>query len=147
MVILDVDHSVHSGLLVSGHADNLLRLWDPRVQGLLTSACFPIFLSEWSVLGLTPPFRFTDGLVVKLKLASHTNWVSTVSWSPTSMYTLASGSYDSTIKVWDIRSTTPLYSLAGATEDNQKVLSVDWADGLIYSGGEDSLLRVHTCKS
>ncbi|KAJ3036804.1 hypothetical protein HDV00_002357 [Rhizophlyctis rosea] len=123
VTILDADHSERSGLLVTGHTDNLLRLWDPRVQ---------------------------EGLVVKLKLASHKNWVSSVSWSPTSIYTLASGSYDGTIKVWDIRSTTPLYSLSGGKNEGGewgKVLALDWADGFVLSGGEDSELRVHVCKS
>ncbi|KAJ3277644.1 WD repeat-containing protein 12 [Borealophlyctis nickersoniae] len=122
VVILDIDYSKNSRLLVTGHTDNALRLWDPRAQ---------------------------EGLVVKLKLTSHTNWASSASWSPSSLYTLASGSYDSTLKVWDIRSpSTPLYSIQGANEKDQKVLSVDWTEGgLILSGGEDGVLRVNVCKT
>lgn len=87
-----------------------------------------------------------QGLVVKLQLTSHTNWTCGVTWSPSSAYNLASASYDGTVKVWDIRSSTPLYSIRAASEDGQKVMAVDWFDGVIYSGGEDTQLRVHQCK-
>ncbi|KAI8919421.1 WD40-repeat-containing domain protein [Powellomyces hirtus] len=119
-VILDMDHSDISGLLVSGHTDNLIRLWDPRVK---------------------------EGLVVKLKLASHSNWVSSVACSPTSAYAFASSSYDSTVKVWDIRSSTPLYTLSGGdAEKDEKVFAVDWVGKYIYSGGEDKQLRTFACE-
>ncbi|KAJ3052428.1 WD repeat-containing protein 12, partial [Rhizoclosmatium hyalinum] len=116
-VVLGLDHSTHSGLIATGHTDNLIRLWDPRDQ---------------------------KGLVVKQKLTSHKNWVPSVSWSPTSSYTLASGSYDSSIKVWDIRSTTPLHTLS-AVEDGgaKKVLAVVWEEGSLFSGGEEGKVRVH----
>ncbi|KAI8816290.1 WD40-repeat-containing domain protein [Fimicolochytrium jonesii] len=119
-VILAMDHSSFSGLLVTGHSDSVVRLWDPRVQ---------------------------EGLIVKLKLASHTNWVSSVRWSPSSAYTFASASYDGTIKVWDIRSTKPLYTLAAGGEETAKVLSVDWVEGYLLSGGEDAQLRVWTAQA
>lgn len=32
-VVLDVDYSAHSRLIATGHADNVLRLWDPRSEG------------------------------------------------------------------------------------------------------------------
>ncbi|RKO93953.1 WD40-repeat-containing domain protein [Blyttiomyces helicus] len=118
-VILSADHTANSSLIVTGHADNAVRLWDPRAK---------------------------DGLVVKLKLSSHTNWVSSVRWSPANLYTLVSGSYDSTVRVWDVRSSGPLHTLGAATEVGQKVLSVDWVDDIILSGGEDSQLRVHSGK-
>lgn len=85
--------------------------------------------------------------MVKLKLASHTNWVSSVSWSPSSAYSLVSGSYDSTLKVWDIRSSTPLYTLSGGDkEKDQKVFAIDWVGDYIFSGGEDAQLRSFNCK-
>ncbi|KAI8828429.1 WD40-repeat-containing domain protein [Chytriomyces cf. hyalinus JEL632] len=115
-VILALDHSKNSGLIVTGHTDNFIRLWDPRDQ---------------------------TGLVVKMKLTSHKNWVPAVTWSPTSPYTLASGGYDSTIKVWDIRSTTPLHTLSAVNEGKKKVLALAWEDGLLFSGGEEGKVRVH----
>ncbi|KAI9205525.1 WD40-repeat-containing domain protein [Polychytrium aggregatum] len=118
-VITSIDHSAQSELLVTGHADPLIRLWDPRSR---------------------------EGMVVKLRLGGHANWVSSVAWAPNSLYNLVSGSYDGTVKVWDIRSTTPLYTLSGSSEPEQKVFGVDWVGNLILSGGEDTLLRIHQAK-
>ncbi|KAI8320084.1 WD40 repeat-like protein, partial [Martensiomyces pterosporus] len=83
-VVLDLDYSTHSRLIATGHADRSLRLWDPRSE---------------------------DNRVVKLRLTSHKGFVSSVAWAPNSAYMLASASHDSTIKVWDIRSRTPLYTV------------------------------------
>lgn len=33
-VVLDVDYSAHSRLIATGHTDNVLRLWDPRSEGM-----------------------------------------------------------------------------------------------------------------
>ncbi|KAJ3018791.1 UNVERIFIED_CONTAM: WD repeat-containing protein 12 [Siphonaria sp. JEL0065] len=115
-VVLGLDHSANSGLIATGHSDNLIRIWDPRDQ---------------------------KGLVVKMKLTSHKNWVPSVSWSPDSPYTLASGSYDGSIKVWDIRSTTPLHSLSAVEEGQKKVLAIVWEQGCLFSGGEEGKVRVH----
>jgi ribosome biogenesis protein YTM1 len=86
------------------------------------------------------PFFFSEGNTVKLKFTGHTGWVSTVKWSPTNPYVFASGSYDGLVKIWDIRSESALFSCAGALPD-QKVLSLDWVDNLIFAGGSDSLLH------
>ncbi|KNC99294.1 uncharacterized protein SPPG_05548 [Spizellomyces punctatus DAOM BR117] len=119
-VVLGMDYSGENGLIVTGHSDGVLRLWDLRAQ---------------------------EGQTVKLHLSSHTNWVSSVRWSSTNSYTFVSGSYDSTIKVWDIRSTTPMYTLAGGDKTKeQKVFGVDWVGEYIFSGGEDALLRSFAAK-
>ncbi|KAJ3088374.1 WD repeat-containing protein 12 [Physocladia obscura] len=115
-VVLAIDHSANSNLIVTGHTDNYVRLWDPRDQ---------------------------NGLVVKMKLVSHKSWVPAVSCSPTSPFALATGSYDSSIKVWDVRSTTPLHTLSAAEDGKKKVLALVWEDGCLFSGGEEGKLRVH----
>lgn len=83
---------------------------------------------------------FSEGSTVKLKFAGHQAWVSAVKWSPTNPYVFTSGSYDGTVKIWDIRSETALFSAAAAGTD-EKVLAIDWVDNLIFAGGSDSLLR------
>ncbi|KAF9958950.1 WD repeat-containing protein 12 [Modicella reniformis] len=88
----------HSGLLASGHADTIIRLWDPRSE---------------------------DSSVVKQTLSGHQNWVTSVSWSPSSAYMLASGSYDGLIKV------------------SKKVFSIDWSNDILLSGGEDNQMKIH----
>ncbi|TPX44914.1 hypothetical protein SeLEV6574_g04208 [Synchytrium endobioticum] len=113
-VITCMDYSAHSGLIATGHTDNLIRLWDPRTQ---------------------------DGFVVKLKLASHKSWVSAIQWSPSSAYMLASASFDSTIKVWDVRSTTPFYTIAGSEDNNKKLFAMEWTNRVMLAGGEEGVLK------
>jgi ribosome biogenesis protein YTM1 len=74
-----------------------------------------------------------------MKLGSHKNWVSSIANSPKSEYGLASGSYDATVKVWDIRSSIPLHTMSN---DDAKVFAVDWKNQFIVSGGEDSKVHV-----
>lgn len=122
-----LSYSRLSGLLVSGHTDKIIRVWDPRVQD----------------------DENQGGSIVKLRLASHKNWVTSVQWSPESLYTLVSGSLDGTVKVWDIRSTnSALYSLSKKSGDGsnavktEKVFGVDWFGGRVVAGGEDKQLRI-----
>ncbi|KAI9490380.1 WD40-repeat-containing domain protein [Zychaea mexicana] len=120
-VVLDVDYSSRSRLIATGHADNVLRLWDPRSE---------------------------EGTNVKQSLRGHSAWISSVSWSKTSEHLLCSGSYDSTVRVWDIRSKGPLYTVNAAdASSNSKVLSVDWDEQFIISGGEDKHLRIYQTKA
>ncbi len=81
-MILSMD--THSQSIATGHADNMIRLWDPRDQG---------------------------SVMIKMKLKGHKNWVSSVKW--TNDYLLASASYDCSVKLWDIRAPSfPLHSLS-----------------------------------
>ncbi|KAJ2493275.1 ribosome biogenesis protein ytm1 [Coemansia sp. RSA 2050] len=121
-VILDIDYSAHSRLIATGHADRSVRLWDPRSD---------------------------DSTVVKMRLSSHKGFVSSVAWAPNSAYMLASASHDSTIKVWDIRSRTPLYTVYAASDKDKgkKLLGLDWHKSLLLAGGESGSLRIHSVNS
>ena len=65
---------------------------------------------------------------------------------------LVSGSYDGTIKIWDIRSKTPLYTFSKQNgnkerdDTSKKVFCVDWNDDIILSGGEDNQLHIYGSK-
>ncbi|KAJ1905296.1 ribosome biogenesis protein ytm1 [Tieghemiomyces parasiticus] len=131
-VILDLDHSARANLVATGNTDRLIRLWDCRVDA---------------------------AAIVKLTLASHQAWVPSVRWSATSAYMLASASHDGTLKLWDIRSpAAALYTVdpsrATESEDGsesgpkkkKKLLTVDWVDGLLASGGEEGVLRLTAAK-
>jgi ribosome biogenesis protein YTM1 len=111
-------------LIATGHSDNAIRLWDPRVNQVTKS------------------------------LKSHKGWVSSVTWlrntlssgtssRMTTEYLLLSGSYDNSVKVWDIRSNIPLHSLQNHSD---KVLSTSYLlnqDSMfIVSGGADCKLEV-----
>jgi ribosome biogenesis protein YTM1 len=112
-VIYDLSYSGNSGLIVTGHSDNAIRLWYPRSS---------------------------EALVFK-KLVTHKGWVHSVSWKPDSEHVFVSGSYDHTIKIWDIRSTIPLHTLQLHTD---KVLCLAWdlSGGKLLSGGADCVLQI-----
>jgi len=78
--------------------------------------------------------------VVKLKLAGHTAWVSSVVWSPTAPSLLASAGYDRVVRVWDLRATSALFTIGA---HNDKVLCLDWTERYMYSGGADNQLRIY----
>jgi ribosome biogenesis protein YTM1 len=114
-------NSIHinssNSLLASGHTDRLIRLWDARVN---------------------------DNAVMKLGLVGHSNWVSQVFWNEQNDSQLISSSYDGTIRGWDIRSKTPIFTLNHNAENPEsKVLCVNWFDNLIVSGGDDQILGIH----
>lgn len=116
-VILALDVSSKNGLIATGHADKSVRTWDPRVTIATASLCTPY--------------------------TSHTGWVSAVAWHPTDSNILISGSFDSSIKVWDIRSTTPLHTLP--SQHKEKVTTLAWLDNDHFaSGGADKYLRTYS---
>lgn len=75
-----------------------------------------------------------------MKLSSHKNWISSVAQSPTKSHMIASASYDGTLKVWDIRSTVPLYTL---TNSDSKLFDVDWSSQYLATGGEEGKLQLY----
>ncbi|KAI9014135.1 WD40-repeat-containing domain protein [Hyaloraphidium curvatum] len=109
-----IDVSKVAGLIVTGHSDRVARIWDARVS---------------------------DGNAVKLKFSGHQGWISAVKWSASNDYAFATASYDSLVKIWDIRSDSALFSTP-AQDAGNKVLDMDWVDNLILAGGSDSSLHV-----
>jgi ribosome biogenesis protein YTM1 len=113
------------GLVVTAHPDHALRLWDPRA-------------SDKGEVAIQRTFN------------SHKEWVSSVAFRPESEYLFASGAYDGTVKIWDMRSTIPLHTLAA---HEGKVLDVAWRthnsiEGpVLASGGEDKQLRLFSIYS
>lgn len=101
-------------IIAFGSSDGVLRFWDSRQKSNRIS---------------TKLYR------------SHTNWISSVKWAPNSEVHLVTGSYDHTLRVWDICGTVPL-STVHSHED--KVLTVDWAsETSVLSGGADGALQLH----
>jgi ribosome biogenesis protein YTM1 len=116
-VILSLDHSELNGLVATGHADKTVRTWDPRVSFETSS--------------------------LSTAYTSHTGWVSAVSWHPTNANLLISASFDTSIKVWDLRSTTPLHTMPSQHQD--KVTTLAWLDADTFvSGGADKFVRTYS---
>ncbi|XP_060607937.1 notchless protein homolog 1-like [Ruditapes philippinarum] len=73
-------------------------------------------------------------------LRGHVSRVYQVSWSADSRL-LCSGSSDSTLKVWDLKTKKLLFDLPGHADE---VYAVDWSpDGQrVVSGGKDKVLKI-----
>ena len=103
-----------------------------------------------------------------MTLRGHINWVSSIAPSPENDHSLVSGSWDSTCRVWDLRSvrhvtsdegsgsvSEPVYTIERewlksknkklpAAGDGAKVLSVAWDKTWgIVSAGEDKKVQVN----
>ncbi|XP_014294569.1 ribosome biogenesis protein WDR12 homolog [Halyomorpha halys] len=111
----DVHYSSLNGLLITGSADRHVRMYDPRS---------------------------TEGGICKATFTSHDAWVMCVRWSPTDEKLFISGSHDSKLKLWDIRSpSVPLFDMVGHED---KILCCDWTfPDLVVSGGTDNTLRLY----
>jgi WD40 repeat protein len=73
-------------------------------------------------------------------ISTSSAWMSSVSWKPAEEYSVASGSHDHQVAIWDIRSLRPLHVLS-VHDDN--VLAVLWTPTYLLSGGADNTLRIH----
>jgi len=114
-VVSGMDFSLMANLLATSHHDQTIRLWDPRQKELE---------------------------VLKMALRSHKGWCSSVAWSESNPRVFASTSYDKSIKLWDIRSTTPIHTIQAHTD---KVLSIKHVKKDTWlSGGADRQLRLHS---
>lgn len=129
----------HNSLVAAGSSARHITLLDPRESATRTAA---------------------------MTLRGHVNMVVSISPSPENDYSLVSGSYDSTCRVWDLRSVRPGTSDEGGGSisepvytigrewlkgkklppagDGAKVLSVVWDKSWgIVSGGEDKKVQVN----
>ena len=71
-------------------------------------------------------------------LDGHTDWVSSVSFSPDGT-TLASGSYDDTVKLWDVATRTNIATLDGAYQHYAVTVCES-----VFAGWQQSLVAVGT---
>lgn len=136
--ILDLDNCGREAV-VTGTMDRTVCFWDAR------ECAYPsISARTWSLISAAASTH------VSLTMYGHRAPVSSVSSSPTVPSSAAnplvlSGSYDGTLKVWDLRSPkSSLFTLQRPAVEGKgsKVMCVGWsADGtLVGSGGEDGKL-------
>jgi ribosome biogenesis protein YTM1 len=98
-------------LVVSGHADFSIRVWDPR-----------------------------DGAVApQVKLSSHRGWVTSI--AAVQGHEIVSASYDGTIKVWDVRASVPLHTIEAHAGQRAMAVAWCPDQLAVVSGGTDSIVR------
>jgi ribosome assembly protein 4 len=155
--VLHVQFSPDGKRLASGGGDMTVRFWDMQT-------CTPKFTcrghkhhvlcTAWSPDGKRfasadrkGELRLWDpanGAMLGQPLVGHKQWVTSLSWEPMhkngACERLASGSKDSTIKVWNVRTGRCIITLSGHTDS---VESIQWGgEGLLYSASRDRTIKV-----
>lgn len=110
--VLAVDFSPDNRQIVSGGRDNILRVWN--------------------VLG---------ECVHELVRDAHTDWVSCVHFSPAKDPLMVSGSWDNTVKVWDLSQGKAVHTLKGHSNYVTSV-TVSPDGSLCASAGKDGVARL-----
>lgn len=112
--ILGIDFCNEKNLIISASCDRFVRTWDARAP---------------------------DNASAIAAYTSHTAWVSSVAFGPSSTNHFVSGGYDNVVKLWDLRSSKAcLYDLIG---HHDKVLDVNWTNhAFVLSGSADSTLKI-----
>jgi ribosome biogenesis protein YTM1 len=140
--------------LVSVSWDHTIKIWELEMGGLKTElvankALFSVAVGgergeQILVSGAERSIRLYDpkaGNDVKAAFIAHTGWVTAVSWAPDSPNRFVSASHDTSLRVWDVRSSaTPLYEMTGHSD---KVLACHWQGQHIVSGGADNQLKFY----
>lgn len=144
--------------------DHTIKTWD-----LVTSRCVDTKTTSYSLLSLAQlptlnllacgssarhitlhdPRVDASSKITQQQLIGHKNFVVSLDTCPENEYILCSGSHDGTVKVWDVRSTTPMYTITREDQSiekgmNDKVFAVRWAKKIgIISGGQDKKIQIN----
>lgn len=159
---VSLDHSLKTWDLVKGGAPVVSRLTSFSLTALAALPRLGLLAcgsSARHIILHDPRNSNSDSIAIddaagttlsKATLTGHTNFVTGIAPSPFSDYVFASSSLDGTVRVWDIRAQSNLYTLP--RESGQKglggvagVLGLDWSrDVGIASGGKDNQLQINS---
>lgn len=109
------DWNASRSAVLTAYADGAVGLWDTR-----------------------------SGAGEQRRFRSHTGWVSSVAFRGDAPL-FVTGSYDNTVKLWDLRSNIPLYTIGNAADvSSDKVFAVAWGNGErdILSGGTEKRMKI-----
>lgn len=144
--------------------DHTIKTWD-----LVTARCVDTKTTSYSLLSLAQlpklnllacgssarhitlhdPRIGSSSKITQQQLIGHKNFVVSLDTCPENEYMLCSASHDGTVKVWDIRSSSPIYTITREDPNvikgvNDKVFSVKWTKGVgIISGGQDKKVQIN----
>jgi ribosome biogenesis protein len=100
-------------LLALGTTTNKILLHDPRAQSITITT-----------------------------LSGHEGFVSSLSPSPENQHMFASGAFDGYVRVWDVRNPTGSVFKLDREANSGKILSIDWNERGLVSGGQDGKLDI-----
>lgn len=122
------------------HGTNIMDFqWDPFDNTRLAVACDDGIIRLWSIPteGLAEPTNTSDA-----ELNAHSDKIYFIKFHPLAKDVLASGSYDMTIRIWDLSTLTEKYVLNGHTD---QIFSFAWSPcgALCSTVSKDGKLRVY----
>lgn len=94
---------MRGSLIITGHPDRSIRLWDTRIE---------------------------ERRSVVSEFKSHTNWVSDAKWINNELF--VSGGYDGAVKMWNIGTQVPLFTIA---QHDEKIFTIDTTENEIVAAG------------
>ena len=115
-------------VLISAHSNQKIAIWDPRTNQNISNKT----MSEMTFRSHRLPIT---GIDVDGTAGDQSNRIKN------SDYLFITSSHDGKLKIWDIRSKSPLYTIQ---KHKGKVLCVGWYGNTIVSGGSDC--KLHSLK-
>jgi len=108
--------SLNPHIVATGHPNGHVRTWNVRISD-----------TDDEQQQQQAPFQ-----------PSHKGVVAALRWSDTSPYHLATASHDGSVKIWDVRSPIPLYTIHAL---EKRALALGQDEGSIYVGGVDKTIK------
>jgi ribosome biogenesis protein YTM1 len=92
-------------------------------------------------------FVITGGKLCQHTLRGHTLPVTSITFSAAQPQLLCSGSYDGTVRIWDLRSPQNALHVVSVEAEGGKVLCTAWQAGILYAGTDQGKLALFDAKS